>query len=179
MLRMQQKARIMQQDYDASWFLAQFKPNSHNIAELNLTRQGFQTFLPMHEETRRTRGKFTTQMRPLFPGYLFVALDILKGGWRTVNSTYGVNRLVSLGTIPRPVPNALVEQLMQRCDSEGRLIPAREFASGDLVLMTKGPFADFVVTIESVSPDRRIWVLMDIIGRQTRVAVNPDHLQMV
>ena len=51
-----------------SWFLAQMKPNSHDIANRNLTRQGFETFLPLQEETRRTRGRFVTRRRPLFPG---------------------------------------------------------------------------------------------------------------
>jgi len=40
---------------DATWFLAQFKPNSYRIAERNLVLQAFQTFLPLHDETRRAR----------------------------------------------------------------------------------------------------------------------------
>ena len=61
-------------------------------------------------------GKFFTQMRPLFPSYIFVALDILQGGWRAVNSTYGITRLVSLSKEPTPVPLDLVNQLMLRYD---------------------------------------------------------------
>ena len=120
-------------DRGTTWFLAQFKPNSHNIAERNLTRQGFRTFLPMQEETKRARGKFITQMRPLFPGYLFVALDMLRGGWRAVNSTYGITRLVSLGKEPTPVPLDLVSQLMLRCDREGKLMPPKLLKPGDVL----------------------------------------------
>ena len=162
-----------------TWFLAQFKPNSHNIAERNLTRQGFRTFLPMQEETKRARGKFITQMRPLFPGYLFVALDMLQGGWRAVNSTYGLTRLVSLGKEPTPVPLDLVSQLMLRCDREGKLLPPKLLKPGDQVTLTKGPFADFVAKVESIAPERRVWVLMEIMGTQTRVAVSAEHLRAV
>ena len=63
-------------DRGTSWFLAQFKPNCANIADKNLKRQGFQTFLPMEEETRKRNGKFVTAMRPLFPGYIFVTFDV-------------------------------------------------------------------------------------------------------
>jgi transcriptional antiterminator RfaH len=166
-------------DRGSSWFLAQIKPNSHNIAERNLTRQGFRIFLPMQEETKRARGKFTTQMRPLFPGYLFVALDLLRGGWRAVNSTYGITRIVSLGKEPTPVPLDLVSQLMLRCDREGKLLPPKLLKPGDEVTLTKGPFTNFVATIESIAPDRRIWVLMELMGAQTRVAVSADHLRAV
>ena len=166
-------------DRGTTWFLAQFKPNSHRIAERNLVRQGFRTFLPLHEETMRVRGKFTVQQRPLFPGYLFVALDMLQGRWRAVNSTYGITRIVSLGKEPTPVPLDLVSQLMLRCDQEGKLLPPKLLKPGDEVTMTKGPFADVITTIESVAPDRRVWVLMDIMGGQTRVAVQADQLRAV
>lgn len=167
------------EDRSTGWFLAQFKPNSHHIAERNLARQGFETFLPLQEETRRTRRKFTTHLRPLFPGYMFVALDMLQGHWRKVNSTYGILRLVIHRKIPKPLPDELINQLMIRCDQEGRLIPPKEFASGDRVLLTKGPFTNFIAKIESVDPDRRVWILLDIIGRETRVAIDADHVRAV
>ena len=63
-------------DRGTSWFLAQLKPNCANIADKNLKRQGFQTFLPIEEETRKRNGKFVTAMRPLFPGYIFVTFDV-------------------------------------------------------------------------------------------------------
>ena len=66
-------------DRGTSWFLAQLKPNCANIADKNLKRQGFQTFLPMEEETTQRNGKFVTAMRPLFPGYIFVAFDVARG----------------------------------------------------------------------------------------------------
>jgi len=166
-------------DLDTTWFLVQTKPNSHRIAERNLSRQGFRTFLPLQEETKRARGKFITQMRPLFPGYLFVAFDVQTGGWRTVNSTYGITRLVSLGNAPTPVPLDLINQLILRCDEEGKLMPPKMFAPGDEVAVTKGPFADFIATIESVTPDRRVWVLMEIMGRETRVAMDAHNLKEV
>lgn len=166
-------------DRGTTWFLAQFKPNSHNIAERNLARQGFRTFLPMQEETKRARGKFITQIRPLFPGYIFVALDMLQSGWRAVNSTCGITRLVSLGKGPTPIPLDLVSQLMLRCDREGKLLPPKLLKPGDQVTLTKGLFTDFVATIESIAPDRRVWVLMELMGAQTRVAVSAEHLRAV
>ena len=130
----QSEAEMSDHDRNTTWFLAQVKPNSHNVAERNLARQGFQTFLPLQEATRRARGTFVTQMRPLLPGYIFVMLDRLQGGWRAVNSTCGITRLISLGNEPTPVPRDLVSQLMQRCDREGKLLPPELFKPGDQVI---------------------------------------------
>jgi transcriptional antiterminator RfaH len=166
-------------DHSTSWFLAQLKPNCANIAEKNLKRQGFQTFLPMEEETRQRNGKFVTAMRPLFPGYIFVAFDVAHGFWRTVNSTYGITRLVSFGKEPTAVPLVLVSQLMLRCDPSGKLLQPKLLKPGDQVALTKGPFANFVAEVEKILPDRRVWVLMDIMGSQTRVEVGAEQLRAV
>jgi len=165
--------------FETTWFFAQFKPNCHRIAERNLERQAFQSFLPMQEETRRVRGKFTTFMRPLFPGYLFVAFDKAHGGWQAVNSTYGITRLVSAGKTPVEVPLNLVSQLMQRCDTAGKLLPPKLLSPGDQVIINKGPFVEFIATIEALASDRRVWVLLEFMGQKTRVAVPADQLRTV
>jgi transcriptional antiterminator RfaH len=164
-------------DPGTTWFLAQLKPNCAQIADKNLTRQGFKTFLPLEEETRQRNGKFISAMRPLFPGYIFVALDVTRGLWRSVNSTYGITRLVSFGKEPRPVPLDLVSQLMLRCDASGKLLPPKILKPGDQVALTTGPFANFVVEVEQIAPDRRVWVLMEFMGGQTRVAVGAENLR--
>lgn len=164
-------------DPGTCWFLAQLKPNCANIADKNLKRQGFKTFLPMEDETRQRNGKFVTATRPLFPGYIFVAFDVARGFWRTVNSTDGITRLVSFAKEPTAVPLDLVSQLMMRCDVKGKLLPPKLLKPGDQVTLTKGAFANFVAEVEKITPDRRVWVLMDLMGGQTRVAVAADQLR--
>lgn len=160
-----------------NWYLAQVKPNSIKIAERNLIRQGFETFAPMEETTSQKAGKFVTQLRALFPGYIFVGIDALRGQWRAVNSTYGVTKLVSFGAAPAPVPAGLVTDLRQRCDAAGKLQPPQALRVGDQVTVTKGPFARFVAEIDAIDPQQRVWILLDIMGGQTRVSIGLDQLQ--
>jgi transcriptional antiterminator RfaH len=166
-------------DGGTSWFLAQLKPNCANIVDKNLKRQGFQTFLPLEEETRLRKGVFTTGTRLLFPGYIFVSFDVAQGLWRTVNSTQGITRLVCFGKKPMAVPQGLVSQLMLRCDAKGKLLPQKLLKPGDQVTLTKGPFANFLAKVEKISPDRRVWILMEIMGSQTRVAVGAEQLRVL
>lgn len=164
---------------EKSWFLAQVKQNSAQIAQRNLRLQRFHTFLPLEEETRLRYGKLVTTRSALFPGYIFIALDMAQGLWRQVNSTSGVSRIVSIGKTPAMVPKDLVSELMQRCDSSGLLLPPKQLKPGDPVTVTKGPFANFAAEVEKMARDRRVWVLMDMMGSKTRVAVAPDHLRVV
>jgi transcriptional antiterminator RfaH len=68
---------------------------------------------------------------------------------------------------------------MLRCDAKGKLLPPKLLKPGDHVTLTKGPFANFVAEVEKIAPDRRVWVLMEIMGGQTRVAVGADQLRAV
>ena len=160
------------------WFLLQFKPNSHRLAERNLMRQGFKTFLPMQEVTKRKSTRFLNDIRPLFPGYMFVAFDPKSAPWRKINATIGISKLVSFDGQPKPVPFDLVSGLMQRCDTAGKLLPAKHLAAGDQVELLTGPFANFIATVETIDIQQRIWVLMECMGQRTRMHVRADQLQL-
>lgn len=159
-----------------TWFLAQLKPNGASIAERNLRRQGFRIFVPRQQETRRARGRFITRLRPLFPGYIFVALDLVQGGWRAVNSTCGISRLVCFGREPAAVPADIIDQLMLHYDGTDGQPPPKQFKPGDRVTLTGGPFTEFVATIESIAPDQRLYLLMELMGAQTRITVDAINL---
>lgn len=164
-------------DRGTEWFLAQLKPNALRIAERNLRRQAFRTFVPLEQKTMRRNGKFEPVVKPLFPGYLFVSFDPEAGRWHAINSTQGITRLVAFGAAPSPVPHSLIAELQSRCDDSGRLLPPRALNPGDTVQLRSGPFADFTATIERVEPDRRVWILLDLMGRATRLRVRSDALQ--
>jgi transcriptional antiterminator RfaH len=162
-----------------SWFLAQLKPNCAKIADKNLTRQGFLTFLPFEEETRPRNGRFVTVEQPLFPGYIFVAFGVARGHWRQVNSTYGITRLVSFGKEPVAVPPDIISQIMLRCDASGKLLPPEMLQRGDQIALSKGAFANFAGEVEKIAPGRRVWVLIEIMGGQKRLSVRPEQLQTI
>ena len=106
-----------------------------------------------------------------------MALDTTCAAWRTINSTYGITRLVSIAGTPTPVPDALVTELRDRFDDEGVLLPPKLLHAGDDVVLTKGPFAEFIATVERIAPDRRVWVLIEMMGAQTRVGLDPEHVR--
>ena len=162
-----------------SWYIVQFKPNSYKIAIRNLERQGFETFLPMHEVTRRTAVKFETVTRPLFSGYMFVACDPETAPWRQIDSTYGISCMLSFANGPKPMPEGLIAGLRARCDNVGMVMPLDEFAAGQSVEMHSGPFKNFIATVEQMASDARVWVLLDFMGKATRVQVDRQQIQAV
>ena len=160
------------------WFIIQLKPNSHHQASKNLTRQGFETFLPLNDTTLLKASRFVTSNKPLFPGYMFISFDKSEPKWHKINNTYGVSRLITFNSILKSIPKIFVENLMKRYDSSGNLLPVEKLKKGDQVKILKGPFANFIATVEKYEDDQRIWVLMDLMGRKSKIQATTDKLQL-
>ncbi len=161
------------------WYFIQFKRNSHRIAERNLNQQGFKTFLPLHDFTTRRGSEFLRSTKPLFPGYMFVSIQADGAPWYKISSTLGVSRLICQDGIPKRVPTEVVSGLISRCDSFGKLLPPAALRLGDSVEIKSGALANFIATVETIDSDRRIWVLMDIMGQTTRVQVASEQIKLL
>jgi transcriptional antiterminator RfaH len=159
------------------WFVIQFKPNSHHQAVKNLNRQGFKTFLPLHEITSRKASRFVKSTKPLFPGYMFVSFNKTENKWHKIKNTYGVSRLITINSSLKSIPSTFVDNLMKRYDSSGKLIPIVKMKKGDKVKILEGPFANFIAIIEKYESEQRIWVLMDLMGRKTKIQTPLNALQ--
>ena len=160
------------------WFILQFKSNSHHLAAKNLNRQGFETFLPLHETTSRRLSRFINTSKPLFPGYMFIRFDKAESEWHKINSTYGVSRLITFNSHLKSIPTKFVDSLMKRYDLSGKLLPIKKLKEGDQVAILKGPFANFIATVEKYEAEQRIWVLMDLMGRKTKIQATTDTLEL-
>ena len=132
----------------------------------------------MQKITRRKASRFVSDLKPLFPGYMFVSVNAGLAPWRTINSTIGVSKLVSFEGKPKPFSLRLISGLMLRCDASGTLLPPKSLNEGDSVEMLTGPFANFIATVDTIDPEQRIWVLMDFMGQKTRMQITTDQLQI-
>ena len=159
------------------WYLLQCKPNAVQVAVRNLENQSFTTFLPLQERTMRKGEAFKQQVRPLFPGYLFIQLDPEKGPWAQINNTRGVTRLVRLSTEPSVVPGNIVTALMARCDNHGVLQQSYQLEIGDQAEITQGPFSGFIAKVAGTEPNNRVHVLLNIMGQSSLMAIEVGGLQ--
>jgi transcriptional antiterminator RfaH len=160
------------------WFILQFKPNSHKQAVRNLNQQGFETFLPMYDLTISENSRFRNITKPLFSGYMFVAFDKTNSQWNKINNTYGVSRLVTFNSTLKSVPAKLINSLRNRCDVSGKLISAEKLSIGDQVKLLNGPFINFVATVETLEADQRTWILLDLMGRKTKIKTFLNNLEL-
>ena len=146
------------------WFAVNVRPRAEKVAVANLDRQGFRHFLPQQRKTIRHARQFRTVLAPLFPGYLFVALDLGRERWRAINGTFGVVSLVRTGDEPRPVPPGIVEALIELSRGDRIVRFDRQLQEGQRIRMIAGPFAEQLGTLERLDDQGRVRVLLEMMG---------------
>lgn len=159
------------------WFVAQVKPNADQIAKRNLERQGFSTFQPLEKRTVLRVGRFVDQARPCFAGYVFLSHPSEAPPFSTIACTYGVARLITFGDRPAAVPRGVIEALQAACDSENVISFTPAILPGHAVEVVIGGFSSFVGLVERLSPDQRAMVLLDFMGKKTRVNMPVSNLR--
>ena len=162
-----------------NWYLLQTKPNVHVMACENLRRQGFDVFLPLITKTTKKNDKFLDVKAPLFPGYIFMGTATDPVPWKSVNGTRGVSAAVTLDGVYRPVNSEIIEGLRCRCDNDGVIQSLNDIIPGDRVKVEKGPFAEFICTVESIQDNRRAWVLIDLLQQKTRSEISMNDLSKI
>jgi transcriptional antiterminator RfaH len=160
----------------ARWFVVQTQAHSEIRASQHLERQGFETYLPRYLKRRRHSRKVDTIAAPLFPRYLFVAIDMQSQRWRSIHSTIGVSRLVTNGNEPVALVESVIDGLRRREDASGfiQFDPAPSFSVGDKIRVAAGAFADALGLFEGVGDRARVAILLDLLGRKVRVMLDTE-----
>jgi transcriptional antiterminator RfaH len=158
------------------WYVAHTHPHAEAKATAHLSRQGFDVYFPRYIKRRRHARRIETVPAPLFPRYLFVAIDLNAQRWRSIFSTVGVSRLVCNGEDPSPVPVGIVEALKNREDANGfiQLDCRPRFHVGDKIRVLDGAFTACLGLFEGMAERERIAILLDLLGRKVRVLLDAD-----
>ncbi len=147
------------------WYVVHTRPHQERRAETNLVRQGFRVWLPVMERSRRHARRIDTVRTALFPGYLFVALDVERDRWRAINGTCGVRWLLSDGERPQALPGDFVAALTHAVGTDGLSTAApADLQPGDAVTIAAGPFVECAAVVLRLAPGERVEVLLEVLG---------------
>jgi transcriptional antiterminator RfaH len=155
------------------WYAVQTRARAEDKAAFHLLRQGYTVYLPKRLKRRKHARRIDWVPAPLFPRYLFVAVDPAATRWWSIRSTVGVSQLVSFGHVPATVPAEIIVEIKAHQDDNGlvRLHPGCDFRCGDRVRIIDGPLTDLEGLFDGSSDEKRITVLLELMGRHVKVRV--------
>ncbi len=141
------------------------------ISSLSLQDSIFGVFVPTEEVTEVRGGEKQVTTRPLFPGYVFVEMDLNEKTWYLVKNTPGISGFISSGREPVPLEEKEVENIL-RAVEEKKAKPAPKviLEKGETVRVVEGPFTNLSGVVEETNPERgKVKVMVSIFGRSTPV----------
>ena len=156
------------------WFAVATKPRQEQVAEVNLTRQGYRAVLPLIEVRKRRQNKWTKVAEPLFPGYLFIRLELGKDNLVPIRSTQGCRDLVRIGQGLVPVPDAVMTPLLS-LNSSPKTSDVL-FSEGDEVAIATGAFAGLQGVFKLAKGKDRAEVFVAMLGKERPIAVALNDL---
>lgn len=160
------------------WYVVHTKVRQEQVAADNLIRQGFAVYLPKIRLLKRIRRRQEVRQEPLFPRYLFVRPGSATNSIAPVRSTTGVTALVRFGQEPAVMRPEVLE-IIRAFEARRNEAPEEAispFQPGARICVAEGALAGMEGLVSDVSHERVV-VLMQLLGRETRVRLS--HHQLV
>jgi transcription elongation factor/antiterminator RfaH len=160
------------------WYVLHSKPHKENQLNAFLQSQEIETFYPtLHVKPVNPRA---SKIRPYFPRYLFVHVDLDDVGVSALKWAPGAVRLIEFGGHPATVPYHLIYELKQRLariEAAGGL-HLDGLEHGDPVRIVDGPFAGYEAIFDTrLSGTERVRVLLDMVGRKVFATLNHNAIE--
>ena len=152
-----------------NWYLIKTKSRQEHVAIENLENQKYSTYCP----TITIKNKHIV----LFPGYLFIHLDKERENWSPICSTKGVVNFVRFGLNFAQVPDTVIKFLKaNQLINKEKLKNLNRFKPGDKVQIIDGVFKNCVAIFKSSKPEKRVILLMNLLGQQQTINIKQESV---
>ncbi len=160
------------------WYVVRTNPRSERLAVTSIEREGLEYFFP---QVRVPEAGRAGREVPLFPGYMFVRIDIESLRWLSVDRFPGILGWVRFGNELPSVSDEVISELADKVadiNSTGGLW--KRFQPGEMVRVVAGKLDSLArVLDEPETPESRVRVLLDFMGREVSAQVSLGDLQPV
>lgn len=160
-----------------NWYAVYTSANHERRVAEQLALRGIEHFLPTYESVRKWKDRRVTLQRPLFPGYVFVQMELAKR--LGVLQVPGVARLVGFDGQPAVVPEEDLLRVREFLRRGYRAEPHRMLKIGKRVRVTAGPLAGMEGIVARRKNGKRLVISFAAIEQAMAVEVAGEDLAAV
>ena len=159
---------------NAKWYVVHTYSGYENKVKDNIEKaienRGLQDLIldikvPMEEVVEQKGTEQKIVLRKIYPGYVFIKMEMSDESWYVVRNTRGVTGFVGPGSKPVPLSESEVESM----GVEARVVKIN-FVVGDNIKIIDGPLESFIGVIEEINLEKKkVRVCVSMFGRETPV----------
>ncbi len=177
------------------WFVLRVASNKEEQVRSALERkmqiegvEGVGRVLVPTEQVKRIRGgKQRVHKRKLYPGYVFMELELTEDGrvpedaWYVIKDTMGVGDFIGTEGIPTPMRDTDVAKMLKEAEKPHETPDIKvEFQKGDMVKIREGAFENFEGVVDFIDAERGVVrVIVTIFGRSTPLDIEYWQIEKV
>lgn len=156
-----------------AWYVLHSKPNKEDFLFSQLKNRAIEVYYPLlRVDPVNPRSR---KVKPFFPGYLFVQIDLEGTPLSSLAYVPGTNRVVSFDHVPAIVPDEVIHTIRQNVDkiNEHPDNFQKQLHHGDPVIIQGGPFEGYQAIFDThLEGSERVRLLIKLLrGQQMRVQV--------
>jgi transcription antitermination factor NusG len=167
-----------QLDYiEPRWYAAYTSANHEKRVAQQLGVRSLEHLVPLYESVRRWKDRRVRLQLPLFPGYVFVRLDLRDR--LQVLQVPGVAKLVGFNGMPTVIPQEEIEALRRSLGNGVRAVPHPYLKLGRRVRVKTGSLAGLEGVLLRRKNSTRFVISLDLIMRSVAVEIEGSEVEAV
>jgi len=156
-----------------SWYVLHSKPNKEDFLFSQLRNREIEVYYPrLRVSPVNPRSR---KVKPFFPGYLFVHVDLNQTPISSLTYVPGANRVVSFENEPAVIPDTIMKNIQSNVDhvNQNPDLIYNQLNHGDPVTIQGGPFEGYEAIFDTrLEGSERVRLLIKLLrGQQMRVQV--------
>jgi transcription antitermination factor NusG len=171
--------RLNESDSRARWYAVSTRSRQEKVAANILQALGIIHFLPLQLQKRQWSDRIQAINVPLFPGYLFVHIDLWSSVKLDVLKTPGITRFVGDRTGPLPIQRSEIEAIQRLVHCGSDCAPQPYLKQGDRVRVVNGALAGMEGILVRVGSKARMVISIEIIHRSLGITVSESDVEPV
>lgn len=150
-----------------------------NLDQMGLKNKVEQILVPEEEVVELKGTRRIEKKKKMFPGYVFLEMELDDESWYAIRQTPGVARFIGTKVKPTPVSDREMQRVLKQIGVKEEKLEIA-FERGESVRVISGPFRGYTGTVDEINSDKgTLKVLINIFGRDTPVEVNYEHAEKI
>jgi len=162
-----------------SWYAVYTKPRHERKVNAHLVQEGITAFLPEIERWSRRRDRKKRIFYPIFPGYLFINIELNGGSRLKVIKTRGVVRILGHKGVPTAIPEEQIEAIQKALDSRKAISSFPYLKTGQIVRVITGPLDGVEGIFVSEKGKGKLVISVDILQRAVSVEIEETDVEPI
>lgn len=148
--------------------------------ESNMQSRLQEIVVPTEDIIEMKNGKKRVVERSLYPGYVFIKVDLDTKLWHMIQSLPRVGRFIGESKKPTPLTESDIKNILEKVENRAAPKPKIFFDAGEVVRIVEGPFANFTGIVEEYDMEHeKLKLNVSIFGRNTPVEILYSQVEKI